>query len=286
MAKTAQRGLSVGTGSLATSPGTDAALPAIAQYALTFLLVVAATFLAFIASSVVPAPALTLIFVLPVVIGGTVFGLGPAVAATVASVVAFDFFFTQPYLTLRMNDPSEIWAALLLLITAAIVSTVSWQSRQHALGARRAAAQAEELRRLAHAVIEGVPQHEIVEAAAQSLGRIFSAPAAILSREDGRLRVVATSGDPAVNQAETEAAESALASGAHVRGRTYPHDTSRFDLWPVATGSSRPYVLAVDLGHAGQDRPADADRLVEIVAACIVGSHARSTGPDALRPAK
>jgi K+-sensing histidine kinase KdpD len=42
----------------------------------------------------VPAPGLTLIFVLPVVIAGTAFGLGPSVAAIVASVLAFDFFFT------------------------------------------------------------------------------------------------------------------------------------------------------------------------------------------------
>ncbi|MDB5545243.1 MAG: hypothetical protein JWO64_2392 [Hyphomicrobiales bacterium] len=280
MANTAQHGLTVPTSSMPVTTETELSLPAIAQYALTLLLVTAATFLAFVASSVVPAPALTLIFVLPVVISGTVFGLGPAVAATVASVVAFDFFFTQPYLTLRMSDPSEIWAALLLLITAAIVCTVSWQSRQHALDARRAAAHAEELRRLAHAVIEGTPQSKIVDAATQSLGRIFMAPVAILSRDDGRLRVVATSGDAEVNQADIEAAEIALASGVHARGQTYPNDRSRFDMWPVATGSECQYVVAIDLAHAGHDRPADADRLVEIVAAYIISNHARAVDPE------
>lgn len=284
MAKTAQRALSLRMRSEAGRTERDASLPSLARYALTILLVAAATFLAFIANSVVPAPALTLIFVLPVVIAGTLFGLAPAIAATVASVVAFDFFFTQPYLTLRMNDPSEIWAALLLLITAGIVSTVSWQSRQHALDARRAATQAEELRSLAHAVIEGMPQRQIVEAAAQSLGRIFSAPAAILSRQDGQLRVVATSGDAKVNEADVDSAESALASGVHVRGQTYPHDRSSFDMWPVATGSKCQYVLAVDLAHSSQDRPADADRLVEIVAAYIISPHARATDPETSSP--
>ena len=274
MAKTAQNGPLSRTGSGATN-GADVPLPALAQYALTLLLVAAATFLAFIASSVVPAPALTLIFVLPVIIAGALFGLGPSITAIVASVIAFDFFFTQPYFTLRMNDPSEIWAALLLLITAAIVSTVSWQSRQHALNARRAAVQAEELRRLAHAVIGGAPQNQIVEIAAQSLGRIFAAPAAILSRDDGRLRVIATAGDANIAQADIDAAEGALAAGVHVRGQSYPHERSRFDMWPVAPDAQCQYVVALDLERARQDRPAGSNHLIEIVAAYIISNRAR-----------
>jgi K+-sensing histidine kinase KdpD len=270
MAKAVQDGPSFLTGSAALR------LPAMAQYAITLLLVAAAAFLAFVASSVVPAPGLTLIFVLPVVIAGTAFGLGPSVAAIVASVLAFDFFFTQPYLTLRMTDPSEIWAAVLLLITAAIVSTVAWQSRQHALEARRAAAQAEELRLLAHAVIQGAPQPQIIQAAATTLSRIFGAPAAIFSQVNGLLRVEATAGNAELFEAETEAAKGALAASSHMRGQTYPHDQSRFDMWPVATATECQYVLGVDFGRAAYERPADADRVVEIVAAYVVTNLARA----------
>jgi K+-sensing histidine kinase KdpD len=239
-----------------------------ARYAIALLLVAAAGFLAFVASSVVPAPALTLIFVLPVTIAGTMFGLGPSIAAIVASVLAFDFFFTQPYLTFRMTDPAEIWAAGLLLITASIVSTVSWQSRRYAMEARRAAAQAEELRQLARTVVEGAPRARIVQAAATALSRMFAAPAAVYSQSDGELRVEAVAGKGKLSQAESAAAASALASGLHLRARTYPHEQSRFDMWPVEAAAGR-FVLAVKAGDAGDERFADGDRLVEMVSGYI-----------------
>lgn len=259
-------------GSPVPSTNTALRLPRAVQYAIALALVAAAVFLAFVASSVVPAAGLTLIFVLPVVISGTAFGLGPSLTATVASVLAFDFFFTEPYLTLRMTDPADIWAAGLLLVTAAIVSTVSWQVRQYALDARRAAAQAEELRLLAHVVLQGASQPQIVDAAAAALCRIFAGPAAVYGQADGLLRVEATAGDAKLSDAEKEAARSALESGVHLRGETYPHDRSRFDMWPVTSAPERDYVLAVDFSRAVYDRPADVDRLVEIVAAYLVAN--------------
>jgi two-component system sensor histidine kinase KdpD len=198
------------------------------------------------------------------------------VAATVASVLAFDFFFTQPYMSLRIADPSDIWAAGLLLVTAAIVSTVAWQSRQHALESRKAAAQADELRLLAHAVIEGASQAQIVQAATTAIGRIFGGPAAIFSETDGRLRVEATTGNAELSEAETEAAKGALAHGIHIRAETYPQERSRFDMWPFATSTQCRYVIGVDFGRAAYERPADADRLVEIVAGYIVANLARA----------
>jgi K+-sensing histidine kinase KdpD len=257
------------TGPTSPNAETETPLPALAQYGITLLLVAAAALLAFIASQFVPAPGLTLIFVLPVVIAGTAFGWGPSVAAIAASILTFDFFFTQPYLTLQMTEPSEIWAAGLLLITAAIVSGVTWQSRQRAFEARRAAAQAEALQSLAHAIIQGAPQAEIIQAAARALSRIFVAPAAILSQIDGRLRVEVIVGAAELSEAETEAAARAMAARSHMRGQTYPNDRSRFDFWPVATATGCRFVLGVDFGRSPYDRPADPDRFIEIVGAYI-----------------
>ena len=170
---------------------------------MALLLVAVATPIAFIADQAVDAPSLTLIFVIPVVIAATSLGWGPSVAAVVASVLAFDFFFTQPYFTFRMTEPSEIWAAVLLLATSAIVSAVAGQSRRHALEARRAADQAQALQALAHVIIENGSQKEVIAAAAIALSRIFSAPAIIFSETDGRLRAEATAGGAVVAEPES-----------------------------------------------------------------------------------
>ena len=87
-----------------------------AQLAISLLLVAAATLLAFVVDHIVAAPNLTLIFALPVVVAATFFGWIPALLAAVAGVLAFDFFFTQPYYSFRIASPSDLWAAALLLV--------------------------------------------------------------------------------------------------------------------------------------------------------------------------
>ena len=47
-------------------------------------------------------------------------------AVCVAGVsIAFDFIFTEPYYSLTMTNPSEIWAAVLLFVIASIVTSVA-----------------------------------------------------------------------------------------------------------------------------------------------------------------
>lgn len=244
-------------------------LPVLAQYGVALLLVTVATLIAFIADQVVAAPSLTLIFVIPVVIAATTLGWRPSVAAVVASVLAFDFFFTQPYFTLRMTEPSEIWAAVLLLATSAIVSTVAGQSSRRALEARRAADQARALQALAHTIIENRSQKEVIDAAAAALSRIFAAPAVVYSETEGRLRAEAIAGGAVVSEVETKAAENALAAQTHFRGETYPNDDSKFDFWPVATPTAHRYVLGVDFKSSVFERPPDPERFIEIVGAYV-----------------
>ena len=249
-------------------------IPTFAQYGAALLLVVVAAIIAVVASRYVPGPGLTLIFVLPVVIAGAWLGWGPSLVATAAGVLVFDFFFTQPYYSLRIEDPAEIWAASLFLITAAIVGAVSWQSRRRAFEARRAAEQAEGLHELARAIIEGKP--EVAQAAAAALARIFAAPAAVLVQENGHVKVLASWRGAKLSQADMQAAEDAVAQESSSRAQTYPHDRSTFDIWPVNAGSQQRYALAVNFGQSVYERPAAADRLMEIVAAYLASGRTPS----------
>ena len=244
-------------------------LTAFARYGAALMLVAVAVLIAFVADQVVVASSLTLIFVIPVAIAATSLGWGPSVVAVAASVLAFDFFFTAPYFTFRMTEPSEIWAAVLLLATSAIVSAVAGQSRRHALEARRAADQAQALQGLAHVIIANGSRKDVIEAAAVALGRIFAAPAIIFSETDGRLRTEAAVGGAVVASPEVKAAASALEAQVHLRGETYPNDDSRFDFWPVTTSGTQRYVLAVDLMSSDDERPADPERFIEVIEAYV-----------------
>ncbi len=245
-------------------------MPLVAKYAASLVLVALAAILAFVVAHLIAAPNLALIFVLPVVIAAVSFGWGPSLAAAVASVVAFDFFFTEPTLSLAIASPADMWAATLLLVTAAIVSTVAAQARRAALEARRAAEQAEALRALAHMVIEARPQPEVTRAAATALGQIFRAPAAIFMVRDGSLELVATARNPQITSAEEEAARGAVDSHGPVRADTYPYDQSAFDFWAVGMPTGGRYVLGLDFTKSQDGRPDAPERFVDTVGAYLV----------------
>lgn len=66
-------------------------------------------------------------------------GRRPAgVLAAVTTGLGFDFFWTQPYGSLAVANPSDLTTVLLLVVVGAAIEQLSWQAqRQHADAARR-----------------------------------------------------------------------------------------------------------------------------------------------------
>lgn len=245
-----------------------------AQYGLSLVMVGLAALLAFVVEHLIAAPNLTLIFVLPVVVAATAFGWGPALLAASAGVLAFDFFFTAPFYSFRIASPSDLWAAALLLVIAAIVSTVAAEARRRALEARRAADQAQAMQGLAHLVIKSRPRGEVLQAAADTLHRLFRAPAVVFVEEDGAFRVAATAGGPKITAAEEEAARASLADHLATRSETYPFDQSEFDFWSVSARKGAGCVVGVDFTRSGEGRPEAPERFVDVVRAYLAAAFA------------
>jgi two-component system sensor histidine kinase KdpD len=253
----------------AATSGPPARPSPVLGYGLSVLLVAAATVVAFVVDHIVPAPNLSLVFVLPVIVAALSFGWGPALISAMLSVAVFDFLFVEPRLSFRVASPTDIWALGLLLAVAAIASTVGAQSRGRAVAARRAAEQAEALHGLAHAVIKAEPTPALIKTAASALGRIFDAPAIVLAEQSGRLSPVAASGGAVLSPADEEAAQWALAKDKPTRAETYPFDQAVFDFWPVQTPANHRLVLGVILAGRSEGRPQDPSRQVELVAAYL-----------------
>jgi K+-sensing histidine kinase KdpD len=250
-------------------------LPWTAQYAASLGLVTAATLVAFVVGRLIAAPNITLIYVLPVVVAATMLGWGPALVAAIASVLAFDFFFTQPYYSFAIANASDVWEATLLLVTAAIVSTVAGDARRRAVESRRAAAQAQALQGLAHKVIESRPKDQIVAAGAEALSQIFEAPVLIFMDGDDGPQLAASAGGAKVTRADEDAAEGVLREGIRTRGEAYPYDKTEYDFWPLASASGRHCALGVNFKRSVLERPADPDRWVDVVKAYLATALAR-----------
>lgn len=85
-----------------------------------------------IARSLVP-----IAYLIPVIVAATRWGLWPAMAASVVSVAAADFFFFTPLYSLRIDDPEEAVDLLLFLVVALVSSNLASRLRRETEGLRQ-----------------------------------------------------------------------------------------------------------------------------------------------------
>ncbi len=97
---------------------------------------------------------ISMLYLTAVLATATWFGRGPAVLASVAAFLCFDWFFVEPRFTLTVADPEE-WVALLLFLAAAVITG------QLAAGQRRRAQEARQRER------EAVVLYDVVRTMAE-----------------------------------------------------------------------------------------------------------------------
>ncbi|MDB5475399.1 MAG: hypothetical protein JWP49_910 [Phenylobacterium sp.] len=252
---------------LATDPSPRAEpLPAWAGYGLSLALVAVATLAAVIVAQLVTVPNLSLVFVLPVLIAAVSFGWRPALLAAVTGVFAYNFFLIPPLYTLRIADPANVWALILLVIAVAIVSAVAAESRRRALAGAAAAEQAKALQTLARDLAGAANRQRILVAGAEALHRLFQTPVVILWPGADEMQVAAEIGGAALTDADREAARWALASRLPTRGGAYPVEAAVFDFWPVVTPQRSHVAIGLAISGRDQARPEAPERLVDTVA--------------------
>lgn len=240
-------------------------LPAAARYGLALGLVVAAVIVAFAVRQAAGSPGVTLVFVLPVVVAATRLGFGPSILTIVGGVLAFDYLFTQPYYSLRIASPSDVWAAGLLLAIAALTGAVAAEVRRRAIASAREAVRAKALHSVAHLAAQGAPAAALQSRAADALAEIFGAPAVILVQAGDGLRDAARAGRGDLAEVDREAAAWALEHRKPVRGDSYPFENAAYNFWPLQPGSGPALVIGVGCRGDQDAWPDDPAGYVELV---------------------
>jgi two-component system, OmpR family, sensor histidine kinase KdpD len=105
-------------------------------------LVAAATPALLAVDSLLPPNLIWLCYLMPVVLASVRWGFASAAATAVTAGLAGDFFFTQPYYSLWMDDSSDIAALLLFLLAAFGSALVITRLKQANHGASRSASTA------------------------------------------------------------------------------------------------------------------------------------------------
>ncbi len=221
---------------------------------------------------------ISMLYLIGVLATATVAGSGPAIVASVAAFLAFNWFFVEPVHTLTVAEPSEWLALVLFLVTGVITGQLAGRQRRRALEAAQREREATLLYAVAHLLV-GSDLVPALRAVADQL------------REGLRLRAV-------VIELDTDAGEQRVASGeAEVVRRSIgsirtwmasptPRTTNRRHRWirivpptggvagdhrvhvvPLRSGEQRVGALAVVRGDAAVESAND--RLLAAVAAQI-----------------
>ncbi|WP_237153862.1 sensor histidine kinase [Oryzibacter oryziterrae] len=99
--------------------------------------VAAATLCGWPFRGMVDPDSLSLLYLVAVVVSAVRFGIGPALATSILSVAAFNFFFTEPYFSFRFDNPGYYFTFAFMLVTSLIVGSMTARLHSHARQARK-----------------------------------------------------------------------------------------------------------------------------------------------------
>ena len=252
--------------------------PAVVGYLTSFAMTALTTVVVVGVDRGVTIPNLSLVFVVPVIIAGVSFGLGPSLCSAVLGALAFNFFLTEPRYTLAVDDPANIWAIGLLFVVGLIVSGVAFTSGRRAAEVALLRRQTSVLQGYSRNVVVADNTKAIVSITSQALAALFRVPVVVMLVTAGTVVSLERVGDIELQEAELEAARASLATGTVVYGGIYPDLASRFDFWPVKTAEGQNAVIGIAFDP--DERPPTPDALVDIVGGMFALALDRWRGRD------
>ncbi|MDD3252903.1 MAG: DUF4118 domain-containing protein [Lachnospiraceae bacterium] len=128
-----------------------------------------------------PETNIVVVYLLSVVLAarltkGYLYGL----VATVVATCAFNYFFTEPYFTLSVDDPTYFITFAIMTITAVITSALTSKVKQSAMKAQEKEAEASSLYRLTNHLTDAANTEDIASISVKTISEIMRCQAACL----------------------------------------------------------------------------------------------------------
>ncbi|MBA3512407.1 MAG: DUF4118 domain-containing protein [Sphingomonas sp.] len=118
---------------------------------------------------------------LPAVLGAAIIGgLRPALFSAVASAIAYNFFFTEPRHTFRVDNAVDVVTVAILLLVAIVTSQLAASVRGQARVAEAHAARDATIAGLARRLLSSTNEQEIAEVATEQLASLFGCKAVLV----------------------------------------------------------------------------------------------------------
>jgi hypothetical protein len=116
---------------------------------------------------------MALALVVPVLIGAVVGGRLAGAISAIAAALCFDFFFTQPYLSLRIAGSNDLTSFFVLLVVALIAAEVGIRARRGGRAANESRSDLDRLVRVIDLAARGADIEDVVSSARAELIGLF-----------------------------------------------------------------------------------------------------------------
>lgn len=163
--------------------------PVFRRYFAAVAAVIAALAVAFLVVPVSGPENVDLVFLIFVIATAIRFGLGPSLAASVLSLLAFNFFFVTPVHTFEVAEPAHLTALFFFMVVALVTSQLAAHARSQALESRRRADETEALYAFSRRISQLDQLDDLIRATEQRIASMLSLRTVVLLREpDGEAR--------------------------------------------------------------------------------------------------
>jgi two-component system sensor histidine kinase KdpD len=178
------------------------------------------------------------LYLVPVIVAASLFGLRAGVLASIASSLAFNFFFLSPTGTFKVANPGHLITLIILLavayVTSHLLARLRAQAQMAARSAEGHAALAGFLEQLAATAVTGRPGLAICA----GIERVFDVRAILLElADDGRSLCVANSLDNELAAIDLAAGRWALERGLPAGRGSDTLPSSSWSFFPLKSGA-------------------------------------------------
>lgn len=180
--------------------------------------------------------AVDLLYLPTILASAILFGLWPALAAGLASALAYNFFFTPPFHTFRMNRPADIVTVVILFLVATVTSKLAANVREQAALATAHASRNATAAGFAAGLLSCSDKHDVARAACDGLSQIFACNAVLVEGLPTPAVVASEPQSVPMTPSEIATAAAVLESGESAgRGAKRPFPTD-WQFHPIVSG--------------------------------------------------
>jgi len=167
----------------ASRPATQAQEADLKSYAGSMAIIGAAVIVSVILHRFLVGTVLPLVFLTAVLASAIAYGLWPALVASLASVLAYNFFFLPPLYTFTISDPTNVVTLFFFAVVAVIASNLTSRVRTQALVARQRAKTTEDLYLFSRKLGSAVTMDDLLWATAYQIALMLKVRVVLLLPE-------------------------------------------------------------------------------------------------------